>query len=116
MDDGNILEAEKDFEIRALTAEVEKLRNELTKYKILLKEVDEDINPDVITDEEVICVREISKLKKITEERDLSTDEVKKFDMLHKNLKLARGETSRIGSKSKVSKMSQEELERLAKE
>ena len=41
-----IIEAQKEFELKALKQEIKKLKSELTKYKILLSEIDEDANPD----------------------------------------------------------------------
>jgi hypothetical protein len=112
-DDNNILDLEKELEIKALHDEIQKLKNQVNKYKILLNEVDEDANPDMISDEEVICVTEISKLKKITNQRPLTSDEVKNLDILHKNLKLARGENTRVGGHNKVKKKSAEDLEKI---
>ena len=92
MDGDNILDAEKAFELLTLRNEIEKLKNEVIKYKILLNEIDSEANPDIISDEEAICVEQIHKLKENSGKRQLSTDEVKKLDILHKNLKLARGQ------------------------
>ena len=77
----NILDAEKEFEIISLRNEVEKLKNEVIKYKILLNEIDSDANPDIISDEESICVEQIRKLKEASSKRELSTDEAKKLDI-----------------------------------
>lgn len=113
--ENNIIEAGQEFEVAALKSEIEKLKNEVLKYKILLKEIDSDANPDIISDEEFICIDQISKLKKITTDRDLTTDEVKKLDLLHKNLKLARGQSTRVGAKSIADKLSAKDLEKIAK-
>ncbi|MCK5138475.1 MAG: hypothetical protein KAQ85_01410 [Thermodesulfovibrionia bacterium] len=111
----NILDSEKDFEIKALRSEVEKLRNEVIKYKILLNEIDSDANPEIVSDAEAICVQEIRKLKDSSSSRELSTDEVKKLDLLHKNLKIARGENARVGARNKAGKMSAKDLANIAK-
>lgn len=115
MDGDNIIEASSEFEIVALKNEIKKLRNEITKYKILLNEVDSDANPDIITDEEAICVEQIRRIKENSSVRQLSTDEVKKLDILHKNLKLARGQDSRISSKNLADSMSATDLANIAK-
>jgi predicted RNase H-like nuclease (RuvC/YqgF family) len=115
MDGDNLVEAEKEFEIAALKNEVEKLRKEITKYQILLNEVDDEANPNIISDEEVICVEQIAKLRQESAKRHLSTDEVKKLDILHKNLKMARGEGSRVNNRSLAKKLSAEELTAVAK-
>ena len=116
-EDDNILDAEKEFEIISLQNEVEKLTNELIKYKILLNEIDSEANPDMVTDEEAICVIEIRKLKEASSSRKepLTTDEAKRLDIFHKNLKLARGEGTRVGARNKAGSSSQAELEKLAK-
>lgn len=110
-----LIDAEKDFEIKSLKNELKKLKNELMKYKILLRDLDDEANPDDISDVEVICVTELDKLKKTTKERELTSDEIKNLDVLHKNLKLARGESTRLGGNGKVKKLSDAELEAQAK-
>lgn len=113
--DDNVIDAEKEFETVALRNEIQKLKNEVIKYKILLKEIDSDANPDIVSDEEAICVEQIHSLKESSGKRVLSTDEVKKLDILHKNLKLARGEGIRVGAKNKVGAMSAGDLANIAK-
>ena len=113
--DDNVIDAEKEFEMIALRNEVEKLKYEVIKYKILLNEIDSDANPDIISDEEAICVEQIRKLKESSGKRQLSTDEVKKLDILHKNLKLARGEGTRVGARNKVGSMSAKDLADIVK-
>ena len=113
--DNNILDAEKDFEIITLRNEIEKLKNEVLKYKILLNEIDSEANPDIVSDEEVICIEQIRKLRENSGKRQLTTDEVKKLDILHKNLKLARGQGTRVGSKNQAGKMTAEQLANIAK-
>ena len=114
-ENNNILDAEKDFEIISLRNEIEKLTNEVVKYKILLNEIDSEANPDIISDEEAICVEQIRKLKESSGKRQLSTDEVKKLDILHKNLKLARGQGTRVGAKNQAGKMTASQLAAIAK-
>lgn len=111
----NIINAEHDFEVIALKNEIDRLKKEVIKYKILLNEVDSDANPEIVSDTETICVMEINKLKESSLKRQLSTDEVKKLDLLHKNLKLARGEGARVGAKSKAKSMTAEQLAEIAR-
>ena len=113
--DDNILEASHEFEMITLRNEVEKLKNEVIKYKVLLHEIDSEANPDIVSDEEVICIEQISRLRKTSNKRPLTTDEAKKFDIYHKNLKLARGQGSRVGSRNQAGKMSAEKLAEIAK-
>ena len=114
-EDNNIIDAEHEFEIITLRNEIEKLKNEVIKYKILLNEIDSEANPDIVSDEEVICIEQIRKLRENSGKRQLSTDEVKKLDILHKNLKLARGQGTRVGSKNQAGKMTAEQLANIAK-
>lgn len=114
-DNSNVIDAEKEFETIALRNEIEKLTNEVIKYKILLNEIDSEANPDIVSDEEAICVEQIRKLKENSSKRQLSTDEVKKLDILHKNLKLARGQGTRVGAKNQAGAMSAEQLSEIAK-
>jgi hypothetical protein len=54
-------------------------------------------------------VQQIGRLKEISNERDLTSEEVKNFDLLHKNLRLAKsGRDKAKGDKAKD--MSPEEL------
>ena len=115
MNDDNILDMEAGFELITLKNEIEKLKNEVIKYKILLNEIDSDANPDIVSDEEAICVEQIHKLKESSSKRELSTDEAKKLDILHKNLKLARGQGTRVGTKNQAGKLSATDLAKIAK-
>ena len=111
----NLIDAEKAFELAALRGEIERLKKENTKYKILLAELDSNANPEGICDVEVTCVLEIQRLRQMASEHELSTDDIKKLDLLHKNLKLARGEDLRVNWEGHAKKMSDTELEKIAK-
>jgi hypothetical protein len=114
MEEDKILDAEKDFRIEALNGEIKRLKQEITRCKILLDEV--DANPDDVSTAEVICVQQLEKLKESSKNRELTGDEVKNLDVLHKNLKIARGESTRVGGSGKVKKMTSEDLEKLVNE
>lgn len=47
-----------------------------------------------LTDEEQICIEQISRLQKQSMERQLTLEEVKRLDLLVKNLKLIREEST----------------------
>ncbi len=111
----NIIDAEKEFEILALKQENKKLKNQLTKYQVLLKEIEDEADPNMITDVEVICISEINKLKEYSGQRELTTDEIKNLDILHKNLKIVRGENPRTKSQGNTKAMSTEEMTKLVK-
>ena len=112
--DDNLLDAGHEFELITLKNEIERLKSEVIKYMILLKEIDSDANPEIVSDTEAICVLEIRKLKESSADRHLSTDEVKKLDILHKNLKLARGQGVRVGARNKAGEMSAMDLAKIA--
>lgn len=78
--------------IENLTNEVARLKDENTHLKSLLTGSIPVINTHVIKlpDEEMICLEQIKKLKDVASIRELSLDEVKKLDLLHKNLKMSR--------------------------
>ena len=85
--------ADKQFEvINTLTAENEQLKAENTHLKQLLSSIPKGgtINNFPISEEELICIEQISKLKDSSEKRELTLDEIKKLDLLHKNLKMIR--------------------------
>jgi hypothetical protein len=110
----NIINMEQEFEKKMLEDEIERLKNENTKLRILLKDSGMESDITDVSDQEALCVQEISKLKKLSDDRQLCQEEVKNFDLLNKNLQLIRGNLKR-GAKSKLSKMSNDELKKLVK-
>ena len=115
MDENNVIDAQKSFEIQKLKDENQQLQNEVNKLKILLKEFDPDADTSDISDEEAICVEQIRKLKAHSAKRELSPDEIKALDTLVKNIRIIRGENTRSNSAKKAKEASKEELEKLAK-
>lgn len=112
----NVLDAEKQFELQALRNKIQSLEGENIKLRILLKEATgEDAPVESISDEEVICVQEIAKLRGVSNDRALNLEEVKQLDLLHKNLKIARGENKRVGRQSSFDSKSNADLEKLIK-
>ncbi len=53
----------------------------------------------LMTDEEVIAEKQLGRLRTLSMERDLTLDEVKRFDLLVKNKRLAQGKSTTIESK-----------------
>ena len=113
--DDNIIDAEKDFEIAALYREVEQLKNEIAKYKVILSELDDSFDVGIVSDTEAICIQQIAKLKDDSSHRELSTDETKKLDILHKNLKIAQDDRGKLEGKDKAGDLSKEELMKIIK-
>lgn len=94
----------KDNDLRSV---IEDLKRENLELKKTLWEYGiEDISE--MSDEEFICLSEIAKLKKISENDNLSEQEVRTFDLLNKNLRLIRGQVEKKTPKGK--KMSKEDL------
>jgi hypothetical protein len=106
---------ENEFHIKALERRIKELEKENDKIKILLREADPDASADLISDAEYITINQIDRLKTVAKERELTTDEVKNLDILNKILRTERGQGSRISKGGKVKKMTNEELEELAK-
>jgi tRNA splicing endonuclease len=56
----------------------------------------------ILSDIEYICSKGISDLKKISETTGLTLDDTKTLDLLHKNLRAARGKLNMKESKHKL--------------
>jgi len=115
MDDKTLISLEEQAEKSALRKRIKELELEVSKLKLLLKEIDESASSDSVTDAEIICVKQLEILKEHSSKRELTQDEVKTLDILHKNLKIARGEDIRVKPKGKAKKMSTKELEDILK-
>lgn len=80
-------------EFEALKRENLELRKTLWEYGI------EEVSD--VSDEEFICLSEINKLKRISENDNLSEQEVRTFDLLNKNLRIIRGQSEKKTPKGK---------------
>jgi hypothetical protein len=78
--------------ISDLMNQVEQLKVENAHLKQLLTVAAPSIfsSSQPLTEEELICLEQITRLKTQSEKRELTLDEVKKLDLLHKNLKMIR--------------------------
>lgn len=77
------------------------LRIKLAKYEQILIENDLLELVNKISDAEAICIREIQKLNELSATSGLDIEDAKIFDILHKNLVLAR---EKSGSRKKGKK------------
>jgi len=111
----NILDMEKELELKMLIEKIEILELENTKLKILLKDSGIDNINNEISDEEAICVKQIARLQDESNLRLLSKDEVQKFDLLYKNLKIIQDNKNK-NKKQQKSLISKEELMAIVKE
>lgn len=104
MKKSNSEEMSKNFELDILREEIKRLKEENLKLKKIVSEneLDEEIDKELImSDEESICVNEIKKLKKLSDLGGLSHEDVKTLDILHKNLRMIRGQSVDAPKKSK---------------
>lgn len=104
MDDiKNVIGLSKDFQANLPSIEfIDKIKeeNRVLKQKIqqleeMLMSTREGLSLNV-SPEEQICVKQIDSLNRISNDRDLTLEEVKKLDFLVKNLKLIRKEANSI--------------------
>lgn len=98
--------------IRVLEDEISHLKSLLTSAPIAIQTEPELI---VKSSEQVICEMEIEKLRQTSMERSLTLEETKRFDLLVKNLMIAKGKTRDIEPDYKrLSNLSEDALIALA--
>jgi hypothetical protein len=78
-------------EVERLKKKVAELEMELAKARSVLKDNDLLEKASQVSDEEVVCVNEIHKLKIASDNGILTLEDVKVFDLLVKNLLAIRG-------------------------
>jgi len=79
------------LEIKQLKKKIADLEVELAKAQSILKENDLLEKASQVSDEEVVCVNEIHKLRIASDNGILTLEDVKVFDLLVKNLLAIRG-------------------------
>jgi len=104
------LEEELKIELGRLYAELQSAKTEAMKYKIIVDKngLLEDVAK--ISDEEAICVEQIQFLKEQSSVRPFTETDAKILDILHKNLRMARGQEVKNNNSRKTKKMSTSEL------
>jgi hypothetical protein len=80
-----------DFKALAIKEQFEIILNENAMLKMRIQELE---NSEIISNEELICMKQIGILKASSDMRDLTLDEVKRLDLLVKNLKIIREKPS----------------------
>lgn len=110
--DSNPLQAQYD----ELLKKFQELQLERTKLFILAK--DNGLLDDVekISDTEAICVEQIRRLKDKSTSSEFCEADAKILDLLHKNLRMARGQTVEKENNKKTKAMTSEQLLRLVSE
>lgn len=114
--DNSLIEAELKFQIKALKDENEKLKRENSKLRISIRELDPSFDPNEISEVQALCEEQIRKLKEESAVRELTTDEIKKLDILHKNWKLSKGEDIKVSWEKKAETLTDQDLERIVGE
>jgi hypothetical protein len=95
LSDSDLIGLEYNGELEALKVKIIELESlnqvlmKVIKDNDLQDEIDMDIQ--MITDEEYICMNEIRKIKDRSESHGLSEEDAKIFDTMHKNLRTIRG-------------------------
>lgn len=104
--------------IDKLLKQLEEKTNEIRHLQEMLMKsipVIGDITPMIVSDEEVIAEYQLKALKSAAMMRDLTLDEVKRFDLLVKNKRLAQGNATTIEAQKNLPKnLSKEELLKIA--
>jgi hypothetical protein len=107
------LAAAQHLQIQILTAKIEEKQTEINHLKELLYRHVPEMNFNVIqvTDEEVIARSQLEKLKRKAMNNTLTLEEIKMFDLLVKNKRLAEGKSTVNTTHEKLAKeTSPEEL------
>lgn len=97
-----VLGMEVEYELKLLREKISNLEKENIRLHQLLVENDVTVEGlPTISDEEYICTAQIKKLRESSDVESFTGEEAKIFDILHKNLKLARGEVTLDGKRKK---------------
>lgn len=99
----NIIDLNKDFQANLPSIEfIDKLKSENIVLRQKVQQLEEMLMSSReslslnVSPEEQICVKQIDSLNRISNDRDLTLEEIKKLDFLVKNLKLIRKEANSI--------------------
>jgi hypothetical protein len=101
----NFLEAELQLEINALRREIDLLKkeNEQLKKVVIENDLESELNiTKNISPEEQICLDGIRYLAEVFRTGTFDKNDALNFDILHKNLRMIRGQST--GDKTKKSK------------
>ena len=109
MDD--ILKIESELELQILRKEIEKLKKENHNLLTVIHENDLDdelgkVKP--LSSEEQICIKGIDMILELIESGTYTSNDVKDFDILNKNLRMIRGHDTDSKKKVKPAKVVKE--------
>lgn len=94
-----------EFEIKALQKKILELESENQKMKqvIVDNELEDEIEGlDSMSEEEYICVKGIGHLKKLYEKGTFDKNDTQQLDLLIKNLRLIRGQSTKKSGGKKL--------------
>lgn len=99
----DILGMETQFELDALRKRIGELEKENMKLQQIIRDSDLDIDdiPDM-SDEEYICMQQISRLREQSEGMAFDQEQAKIFDTLVKDLNIIRGGGQKKKAKTKT--------------
>jgi hypothetical protein len=96
--------------VEKLCKQIENLKEKNKHLEEIMKSLTKNNVVMDISAEELICIEQIEILKNRSSQRELSTDEVKRLDLLIKNLKLLRQESTVIMSSKSYRTLPDEDL------
>jgi hypothetical protein len=102
--------------VENLCKQIENLKEKSSHLERVLSGITKSNIVSEITQEEMICIEQIDILKNRSSQRELTTDEVKRLDLLIKNLKLLRQESTVIMSSKSYRTLPEEDLLAIAQE
>jgi hypothetical protein len=91
----NMMGTELEMEIKALRSEIDKLNKENKDLKQVLSDndlADEASIERVVSPEEEICVIGIEQILELVRNKVSDVNDIKNYDILHKNLRLIRNQ------------------------
>lgn len=100
--------------IDQLLNKLEEKEKEILQLQNLLNSPSEIDVVQHVTDEELIADVQLNKLKDAAKVRELTLDEIRKYDLLVKNKRLAQGDPTTINGENLLKKKSKPELIKLA--
>lgn len=103
-----------DSEIEFMRLQLKEKEDELSRANMLLNKLDVMNVVRPLSDEEEIASIQLEKIKNISRERALTLEEVKIYDLLVKNKRLAQGEVTDINGNKNLNSMAKKDLIKIA--
>jgi hypothetical protein len=102
MDD--IISIELELELKALKKQVQEQKRQIQKLKQVIadNDLEEELGEDKpISPEEEICIKGIEQILDLVKNKCQTSNDIKDFDILHKNLRMIRGQVTETKGKFK---------------